>query len=79
MKDTDYTYAVARIRVNEARLIGSHAFGSLIAAPYGDVVRRLREYGYEIEGEAYAPALERRLASCWELLQEILPELFRPM
>ncbi len=75
MKDTEYSFAVARIRVNEARLLQPAELGALIAAPgYPECVRRLKEHGYEIEGENYAPALEARLAALWELLREVLPD-----
>ena len=75
MKDVDYSYAVARVRVNEPRLLANAELGALVAAPsYADCVRRLKEKGYEIAGENYAPALEKRLADMWALLSEILPD-----
>ncbi len=75
MKPTDYTYAVARVRANEARLLTSQELNSLIAAPnYAECARRLREKGYEISGTDYPAALEARLAAMWQLLSEILPE-----
>lgn len=75
MKDTDYSYAVARVRVNETRLLANAELGALIAAPsYEECVRRLKEKGYEIGGTDYGPALERKLTDMWALLSEILPD-----
>lgn len=75
MKDTDYSFAVARVRVNETRLLQNAELGALIAASsYEDCVRRLKEKGYEISGTDYAPALEKKLADMWALLSEILPD-----
>ncbi len=33
MKDTDYSFAVARVRVNETRLLQNAELGALVAAP----------------------------------------------
>ena len=75
MKDTDYSFAVARVRVNETRLLQNAELGALIAAPsYAECARRLKEKGYEIGGTDYAPALEKKLADAWALLEEILPD-----
>ena len=75
MKDVDYSYAVARVRVNETRLLANAELGALVAAPsYEECVRRLREKGYEITGTNYAAALDQRLADAWALLSEILPD-----
>ena len=75
MKDTDYTFAVARIRVNEGRLLRQSELGSLIAAPgYDECARRLRERGYAVEGPDPLPALRARLEEMWALLTEILPD-----
>ena len=75
MKDTDYSFAVARVRVNETRLLTNAELGALVAAPsYADCVRRLKEKGYEIAEGDYAPALERKLTDMWALLSEVLPD-----
>ena len=75
MRETDYTFAVARIRANEARLIGAAELSSLAAAPgYTECARRLREKGYEIDGTDYNAALEKRLREMWALIGEILPD-----
>ena len=75
MKDTDYSFAVARVRVNETRLLTNAELGALVAAPtYEECVRRLKEKGYEIAGTDYAPALDRKQADMWALLTEILPD-----
>ena len=75
MKDTDYSYAVARVRVNETRLLQSQELASLLSAPtYEECVRRLKEKGYEITGTDYAPALAQKLDDMWALISEILPD-----
>ena len=75
MKDTDYTFAVARVRANETHLLTSAELSSLTAAPgYAECVRRLREKGYAIEGADYNAALEKRLAEMWELISDVLPD-----
>ncbi|MBQ6420778.1 MAG: V-type ATPase subunit [Clostridia bacterium] len=74
MKDTEYTFAVARIRVNETRLMDRQQLNAAIgAADYADCTRRLREYGYDFSlGDA--GALRGRTDAMWELLQSVLPD-----
>ena len=75
MNAAEYTYAVARIRANEAKLMTSQELGSLLTAPgYAECARRLREKGYEISGEDYVPALDEKLAALWALISEVLPD-----
>ena len=75
MKDTDYTFAVARVRANETRLLTSAELSSLTSAPgYAECARRLREKGYEIEGADYNAALEKKLADMWALISDVMPD-----
>ncbi|MCR5042383.1 MAG: V-type ATPase subunit [Clostridia bacterium] len=75
MRDTDYAYAVARIRANENGLLPNSAVAQLIACPgYEEAVKQLRSRGLDIVGADYESALKERLRSSWALIQEILPE-----
>lgn len=75
MKDTEYTFAVARVRANEARLLSAGELNALASAGgYDECARRLREKGYDISGTEYGSALEGRLTEMWELISSILPE-----
>ncbi len=75
MKDTEYTFAVARIRSNENRLLTSQELGAVItAANYNEAVQRLNEKGYEINGSDYSPALEKRMRQFWQTVCEVLPD-----
>ncbi|MCL1952697.1 MAG: V-type ATPase subunit [Oscillospiraceae bacterium] len=57
MKDTDYTYAVARIRANELSLLSAADLEQLIAAPECPDIAEPGE----------------KLAEAWRLITEILP------
>lgn len=75
MKDTAYTFAVARIRVNETRLISQADLGALItAADHDECTRRLKEHGYDFSAGSDAAALNARIAAMWALLESILPD-----
>ncbi len=75
MKDTDYTFAVARIRSNEARLLTSAELNAVIsAATYKEAVSRLNEKGYEISDTDYSPALSKRMENLWKTVCEVLPD-----
>lgn len=75
MKDTEYTFAVARIRSNENKLLSSSELSSIISAPtYKDAVQRLSDKGYEINGNDYSAALMKKARERWELIYEILPD-----
>lgn len=75
MKDTDYTFAVARIRSNENRLLTSAELNAVISAPtYKEAVARLNEKGYEINGADYSPALSVRMEELWKTVCEVLPD-----
>ena len=75
MKDIEYTFAVARIRANEGKLLTSQELSSVIAAgSYEEAVRRLNDKGYEINGTDYAPALEKKRDDMLRLIEEVLPD-----
>lgn len=75
MKDTEYTFAVARIRSNENKLLNAQDYASVISAPsYEEAARRLSDKGYEINGVDYSGALDKRLDECWELISSVLPD-----
>ncbi|MBQ7687928.1 MAG: V-type ATPase subunit [Clostridia bacterium] len=74
MKDSEYTYAVARIRVHETKLLTESELNTVIAAKsHEEAVRRLREKGYDLT-DGDAEALDKKLRETWELLQSILPD-----
>ena len=75
MRETDYTYAVARIRANEPKLLTTAELNAAVAAPgFEEAARRLRDKGYEVEGADYAAALQKKSDDAWALLSEILPD-----
>lgn len=75
MKDFDYTFAVARIRSNENKLLTSRELNSVIAAKdYDEAVKRLNDCGYEIEGDDYGEALRKKTDECTELIFSVLPD-----
>lgn len=75
MKDTEYTFAVARVRSNENRLLTSQELNAVISAStYNEAVTRLNEKGYEINGNDYSPALSKKMAEFWKTVCEVLPD-----
>lgn len=75
MKDTEYTFAVARIRSNETRLMNAQDLNAVISsAGYDEAVRRLNDKGYNIEGKDYGAALNEKMQSEWELIASLLPD-----
>lgn len=75
MKETEYTFAVARIRSNENRLLSAQELNAVIsAAGYEEAVRRLNDKGYGIEGFDYGAALNEKMKKEWELISSLLPD-----
>lgn len=75
MKDTDYAFAVARIRSNESKLLSSSELNAVISAPtYKEAVNLLNEKGYEIKSTDYSQALELRASRYFTLVREVLPD-----
>lgn len=75
MKNTGYTFAVARIRCNENKLLNAQDYSSVItASSYAEAVRRLADKGYEIDGTDYSSALREKAMKNWELISSVLPD-----
>ncbi len=77
MKDTDYAFAVARVRANEVRLLTPQDIDGLLAS--GDCARcaaRLSDKGWESSGAAVddSEMLRRQSERTWELIDEIAPD-----
>ena len=76
MKQTDYAYAVARIRANEGRLLTSAALDEVVNAPsYEAALELLRSRGWVQTGESEVSALiAAQSAQLWTLLKESVPD-----
>lgn len=67
MRDTDFAYAVARIRANELSLLSAADVEQIIAAPDEQAARHMmRDKGYADFGA--------KAEDTWQLLEEILPQ-----
>lgn len=77
MKDTEYTFAVARIRANETHLLGKSEMEQLIAAPdLRSALQMLADQGWNTEGALGGPneMLRQQTAQMWSLLTEAAPD-----
>lgn len=78
MKETDYAYAVARIRANESSLLTTADIEQLITAEnYQSVLRFLEEKGWinpESKDDVNA-AFKKQLNNTWQLLSEVSPDI----
>ncbi len=75
MNKYEYTYAVARINANEAKLLTSQQLNSVIAAPsFDEALRRVSDFGYGIGDGGYGDALEKRAREVDELVFGVLPD-----
>ncbi len=77
-KDTDYAYAVARVRSNELSLLTEADTEQLIEAEsYEAAMNKLADLGWgEVSKETdYAEYLENYFATHWEFLEEILDDI----
>lgn len=76
MKETDYAYAVARIRANEGKLLTKAMLEEIVAAPsYEKAVALLRGHGWAEEGVSDVSALvSAQNERLWRLLQESAPD-----
>ena len=72
MRDTDYAYAVARIRANEVRLLPGAVLEEMANAPsYDAAVRRLAEFGWTDGSETDLSVLLRTESEkLWRLMKE---------
>ncbi|MBQ6266802.1 MAG: V-type ATPase subunit [Clostridia bacterium] len=76
MHETDYTFAVARIRANETKLLSPAQLSQLIAAADAAEVRRLladRGWRMPEAGEPIDPA-EAAMADAWALIEACAPD-----
>ena len=76
MKDTEFAYAVARIRSNEARLLSSASIETLINSQgYTDALKILSDLGYDnLESVGEEKALANVLRSAFELIYSCAPD-----
>ncbi len=75
--DSDYAYAVARVRANEKNLLTAADVEQLIEAEdYDTVMKKLSEQGWgDLDGVTdYAPYISAHFQETWDLLEEILGE-----
>ena len=76
MKDTDFAFAVAKIRSNEYKLLSSASIESLISAQnYNDCLKILSEAGYEgLEQHDEDFVLSKRQSDAFELIYSSAPD-----
>ena len=77
MKDTDYAYAVARIRANEGKLLTGAQVEALTDAPsFERALQDLKNLGWLADdGEAeISTIIGRQNAALWDLLQAVVPD-----
>lgn len=78
MKDTEYTFAVARIRANETHFIGKNEMEQLLLAPdLRAALQLLADQGWETQGALEDPneMLREQAARMWSLLTEVAPDV----
>ena len=75
MKDTEYAYAVARVRALENNLLSGSDIELLLTTKHvEDCIRILSDKGYEIEGGHIEQIFQRELGKTHDLLHEIAPD-----
>ena len=76
MRETEYAYAVAKIRANELSLISSSQMETVIAAPdYETAVKLLAEMGFaDLEGENEETVLKEKEQQAFKFICEIAPD-----
>lgn len=77
MKETAYTFAVAKIRTIETNLLNSSDIEQLItASDYDSAIRVLEDKGFisENENEDIECLLKQQIKNTWQLLSEISPD-----
>lgn len=79
LRDTDYAYAVARIRCNELKLLTKSDLELLLSSvSVEECIKRLTDKGYGGKGASYASERELLKAeseNAWELINEIAPDI----
>ena len=76
MRQTDYAYAVARIRANEGKLLTNAVMDEVVRAPsYESALALLRAHNWVPDGENDLSALIRaQNDSLWTLIRECVPD-----
>lgn len=76
MHDTDYAYAIGRIRANELSLLSQSDINQLISAgDYDSAVRFLADKGRVFnENISVSEICENEMSSCWQLITESAPD-----
>lgn len=76
MKDTEFAFAVARVRSNEYKLLSSSVIESLInASDYNEALKILSESGYEgINADNEEKMLDTALKNAFDLVYESAPD-----
>lgn len=79
LRDTDYGYAVARIRCNELKLLNKSDLELLLTCADADeCIKRLTDKGYGGKGASYTSERELLKAeseNAWGLINEIAPDI----
>ncbi len=79
LRDTDYGYAVARIRCNELKLLTKSDLELLLSSQsVEECMKRLTDKGYGGKGASYQTERELLKAeseNAWELINEIAPDI----
>lgn len=79
MHETEYAYAVARIRVNELTLLTTSELNQLVnAASYDDAMHKLADKGWKVPENSpydYAKMLEAEADKAWSLIKEVIPDI----
>ena len=75
MRESDFAYAVARIRSNELKLLTGQDIDSLLyAESYDQCIARLADKGWGSAGCSESEILDGEQKKLWSLIDEILPE-----
>lgn len=75
MKDIDYSTAVARIKINETRLLGTDGIEKLInSKSLDEAVSLLNEKGYSSQGAPIDNLFDNQLENAWQLVSEVAPD-----
>ena len=77
LKDTEYAYAVAKVRVHEAALLKKADMERLIlSADARDFFRILTDLGWQEAEDTleFGALLQKRAERCWQLLSEAAPD-----
>ncbi|MBQ6543116.1 MAG: V-type ATPase subunit, partial [Clostridia bacterium] len=76
MRETEYAYAIARIRANELKMLGAQDLERLISAEsYDAAVRILTDKGWaQPDANSAYDICEAELESAWQFISESVPD-----